>query len=831
MKLIVYKPSVDSSWPLALQLLFEDFSRFGRWLLPSLEELGLPIEVIETNDKVVERFNASGSEGETTLLVCVCFPHQIPLEVACRKIAVLPLMFDTYSQNAEYALPFEEWPKYLGLVDDVIVPTKVVEEKVFNQIGGRARVHLVEPRILSAKVSELVLDETDRQKKATFTCTTDMYLSTADGEWNSVYEPPVNVVNRFALRELAQPIARWSLGDPAQSGVWPIGFYPSDLWGAWAELKNSSVFLPVFVTGPIHLVIELQGSGQNIGREITLRFGNEVRQVVLTDYLEAVHFEFCPQVPTSQLHFEGYELDPHTDRRQLGVGLSSITMIRTTQWTGSTLSWSVSEKDTTQLSMIGFHLGDQWGSWAKTTDACVLLPVEVSGRVRLLINLTGCGENIGKSLTISVGEKCLSATLESDIKEHCFEFEVSTPVDRIRFDGFDIDHSVELRGLGFGIESIKICQLENSMNSNFEWLPREVRDADVDLLGFHPPETWGAWAKSKNAQILFPSRVSGRQLVSISLVASETNIGRLVKICLGTETREVRLPLKLEEFKFEFDVTEPTNSMKIEGYDIDRVSDGRGLGIGIGSIQVKKFDSVFKKILRKIIGNRKTTSPATFQAPKDLNENAARAELALSGKVFILLVRPSDLISNNWIEIIKDFALVYADNPNAQLIVVCPSSWMTTFLHPVSQFIDRLSSKVVLIHFVFLDAQSAEFAELCTGSNVILVKREDGLDFEIEAAVRSKINFVVGPSRQASPEEVSNGPSIAVTLLTQPVQLVPGMKSPVKVGYFYDNSSLCKGFEKASELSPLVSGDQHQMKELYFLDQQLKSIFVGTDHA
>jgi uncharacterized protein (DUF2342 family) len=156
---------------------------------------------------------------------------------------------------------------------------------------------------------------------------------------------------------------------------------------------------------------------------------------------------------------------------------------------------------------------------------------------------------------------------------------------------------------------------------------------------------------------------------------------------------------------------------------------------------------------------------------------------------------------------------------------------MTTFLHPVSQFIDRLSSKVVLIHFVFLDAQSAEFAELCTGSNVILVKREDGLDFEIEAAVRSKINFVVGPSRQASPEEVSNGPSIAVTLLTQPVQLVPGMKSPVKVGYFYDNSSLCKGFEKASELSPLVSGDQHQMKELYFLDQQLKSIFVGTDHA
>jgi hypothetical protein len=202
-----------------------------------------------------------------------------------------------------------------------------------------------------------------------------MYLSTADGEWNSVYEPPVNVVNRFALRELAQPIARWSLGDPAQSGVWPIGFYPSDLWGAWAELKNSSVFLPVFVTGPIHLVIELQGSGQNIGREITLRFGNEVRQVVLTDYLEAVHFEFCPQVPTSQLHFEGYELDPHTDRRQLGVGLSSITMIRTTQWTGSTLSWSVSEKDTTQLSMIGFHLGDQWGSWAKTTDACVLLPV------------------------------------------------------------------------------------------------------------------------------------------------------------------------------------------------------------------------------------------------------------------------------------------------------------------------------------------------------------------------------------------------------------------------------------------------------------------------
>ena len=70
------------------------------------------------------------------------------------------------------------------------------------------------------------------------------------------------------------------------------------------------------------MIIELQGSGKNVGREITIRFGDEERHVVLTSFLEAMHFEFHPNIPTNQIHFEGYELDSETDQRGLGVGVS-----------------------------------------------------------------------------------------------------------------------------------------------------------------------------------------------------------------------------------------------------------------------------------------------------------------------------------------------------------------------------------------------------------------------------------------------------------------------------------------------------------------------------
>jgi hypothetical protein len=213
------------------------------------------------------------------------------------------------------------------------------------------------------------------------------------------------------------------------------------------------------------------------------------------------------------------------------------------------------------------------------------------------------------------------------------------------------------------------------------------------------------------------------------------------------------------------------------------------------------------------------------------NTSPVKANLEMQGNVFVLVVRSSDLIANQWIEIIKNFALVYESRHDTHLVVVCPSSWITTFLLPVSQFIDRLSSKKVNIHFSFLDCLDDEFKELCTHPNVRLVLREDGLDFEMAGVVLANTNLTIGPSSGLTTGSNGPQPSVVVDLLAQPAQLISGTKSPVALGFLYDNSSLCLSFKKADQLIGQRTHDGVRSVEHSLFNQQLKNIFVDVHHV
>ena len=837
MQVLVYKPSADPTWPFAVQLLFDEFSRFGRWLLPELVEMGLSIEVAETYEEVAAKIEMLTNNSETTVLLGFCFPHQVPQGGSSRKLLALPFMFDTYSVDADanYDVPFQDWPAKLTLIDGLIVASQTVETKVKNLIGTKTPIHLVEPKIPHVEINQLKLGNSEIVDLPAICCLTDMYLSTADGKWDSLQEPPPHVLARFANTVLDQTISTWSLGNPALSGVWPIGFYPSDLWGSWAELQNATILLPVIVSGPIHITIQLIGSGVNVGREITVRFGSEARQVKLSPYLEAMHFEFCPNEPTSQLSFEGYDLDFETDRRGLGVGVASITLIQSAQWTGSKLSWPASRNDSSQLSLVGFHIGDQWGSWAKSKDAFVLLPAKISGRIRLLINLAACGENIGRHITISVGEKTFSALLESDIQEYCFEFDVATLTDRVHFQGFAIDYVVDARGLGFGIESIQIFRLDDFNDDKFEWSPANVNAGGVTPFGFHGLERWGGWAKSRDAKMMLSTNVSGRQQLAISLVASGINVGREITVRFGDDSRTATLSSSPEHFIFEFDLQRPVNSISFEGYEIDRESDGRGLGIGIGALQIERSLGIFAKFRRKLLARNqeKLNISTEFTARPQLAsaQSRSKTEIQITGTVFIMNARPSDLVSEYWNEIIKDFGLVYDSQMDVHLVVVCPSSWMTTFLLPVCEFIDRMSAMPVLVHFVFLDNDDPEFAKLLSHPNVILLKREDGLDFEMARFAKSNMHVTIGPVNPTQKDSAEEENTLGVGLLKQPTQLIRGLDTPVKMGAFFDNQMLCQSLETISRLAIPKDVTHHLKDENIRVRQQLESIIWDGQDA
>jgi hypothetical protein len=812
--------------------LFEDFSQFGRWLLLSLEELGLPVEEIEINDKVVERVNASGSEGETTLLLCVCFPHQIPLEVNCRKIAVLPLMFDTYSRNADYALPFEEWPKYLGLVDDVVVPSNAVEEKLPNHIGGRTRVHVVVPKVPSLALSNFEVRDAEAQENHKISLDTEMYLSTKDGAWKNLNEPPLDVVERFSSLPFETSTLTWSLGQPENNGLWPIGFGPSEPWGLWARMTQSSFVLPVTVSGNISLIIELVGCGTNVGREIAIQFGEETKKLRLGNRFETFVLNFSPDKPVRQIVFSGYLLDRDVDQRGLGVGVATLSICRATNWSGQKSEWPALGLASDSLRPIGLHPSESWGAWAKSSTPVVLLPGFISGCVRVAIEVVGCGSNIGRCINIRMGSESHEVVLGDVAELHLLNFDLAESTNLIYIDGCDLDSEVDVRGLGVGLAFVRVTRLNDLGSDRFEWSSHHPDFEDVIATSFYPSESWGAWARSGDAHVSLPVTVQGRQIVEIELAACGVNIGKGITIRIGNSSQIVELRNPREVFSLKFSISEPTNSIHLNGYELDQTTESRALGIGVGLIRISRAHTPTEKVLQKILKNRKGIlkgNPSPEKRPEiKIFQPRSKSRFELVGTAFILVIRPSDLMSESWIENIKCFVLVHKSLRGAELVVVFPSNWLTSFLPLMVELIDRLSPSTATVHFLASNFDSKEFVSLFNYSNSILILREDGLDFEFARYSVSNSRPTIGPLSKSNANTVSGESTVVVKALKQPKYVLQGMRSPLVIKTNFENQSLCQGFELAASLKMSSKDSQGSSGANNASTFQLTSIFTET---
>jgi len=809
-KLIVYKPSADPSWPLAVQLLFEEFSQFGRWLLSCLDDSGISYEVLETKEEVVGRINTSATKPESMFLLCVCFPQQIPTELACQKIALLPFMFDTYSLNNVYVMPFGDWPKILAEVDVIFVPSKLVESQVKKLIASKTRVHVVEPKVPSLALSDFEVKDTEVRNPQGFSLETGMYLSTNDGAWKNLSEPPPEVVERFCPLPFETDILTWSLGQSENNGIWQVGFHPSEPWGVWAQMTQASLVLPVSVSGKVSVTIDLIGCGTNIGREVTVQFGEETRKVQIGKRIEAFVLNFSPDKPVRQIQFSGHLLYNDVDSRGLGVGVASLSISRCTDWLGQKSEWPVSGSDSDSLRPVGFYPSESWGAWAKSLKPVVLLPGFVSGRVRVAIEVVGCGSNIGRRVNIRMGSESHEVVLGEVAELHLLNFDVAESTNLICIDGCDLDCEVDVRGLGIGLTFVRASRLIDLGSDRFEWSSHHPDFEDVIPRSFYPSESWGAWAFSPDALVSLPVTVQGHQIVEIELAACGINIGKRITIRMGESTQNIELPKSRQVFHLKFDVAKPTNTIHISGYDLDRTTEARALGVGVGLIRIYRSRHLLEKFLRKFAKNRNEIS-AELPIPEEKIEipichASSKNRIELVSNPFILVIRPSDLVSESWVEIVKCFVFVNTSLRNAELIVVFPSNWITSFLPLMSELIDRISPSTASVYFVASNFESEEFVRLLNYSDSILILREDGLDFEFARCSASNSRLTVGPLSKVDMDNLFCDSTVAVNALKQPRYLIQGIPSPLAVKTNFESESLCQGLKLAASLK--VSRDQ-----------------------
>jgi hypothetical protein len=109
------------------------------------------------------------------------------------------------------------------------------------------------------------------------------------------------------------------------------GFYETEPWGTWSKSSEPTINLPYVVQGKFSVTIGAVGHGRNIDRDIEVAMGSQTGTI----RLQSKNAEFCLRFdigePQDKLVFRGFDLTPleeSTDKRTLGIGLTSLNISR-----------------------------------------------------------------------------------------------------------------------------------------------------------------------------------------------------------------------------------------------------------------------------------------------------------------------------------------------------------------------------------------------------------------------------------------------------------------------------------------------------------------------
>ncbi len=94
-------------------------------------------------------------------------------------------------------------------------------------------------------------------------------------------------------------------------------------------------------------------------------------------------------------------------------------------WDGSTRVFhfdGYSQQDNGSRQLVGFHTPETWGAWARSDQPWINLPVRVSGDFDLTLQLVAFGENIGRSIDITIGNQTPSVTVDDELRSYPLQF-------------------------------------------------------------------------------------------------------------------------------------------------------------------------------------------------------------------------------------------------------------------------------------------------------------------------------------------------------------------------------------------------------------------------
>lgn len=208
-----------------------------------------------------------------------------------------------------------------------------------------------------------------------------------------------------------------------------------------------------------------------------------------------IHDRFVLQGSPSRTHadlgprnltFSGLAIDSeqfHGEHTTLVPGSQLARNFEKT-WDGSVTRLAFTDTSPDRGCLVGFYRPEPWGSWSRTDNPWLLVPIPLSGRLRLRLRAVGYGPNAGRSVTVTVGGCARRFTLTAEARTHELEFDIPDGViaNTIEFGGLTVSRlpdAADVRSMALGLSWL---ELEGRSGRLRDRLPRPVR-----RMLAHPP--------------------------------------------------------------------------------------------------------------------------------------------------------------------------------------------------------------------------------------------------------------------------------------------------------------------------------------------------------
>jgi len=326
MPLIIYNPATPIGGSVGEQILTSEIQKMYESFQRYISFTSQHFPVVNSEDELRELLELRNDNSKKISVICFCFPHKIPRDISCNLHIALPYFFEIATDLKDYSLPIELWKNILNRVQGILVTSQRMKNSLLKMEITNVPIHVFIPKQRDVKESEFV------QKKEKIELPCDGYINTNDGPWAALETPPQSIIERFGGKQWTEELFSSNIGGMDDGNIWPVGFLPIENWGAWAESVDASLILPVSVWGRIQISIDILAIGENIGREITIRIGDEAQKIILKASLNRYQFKFEIQSPVNQVFFQGYVLDQDVDSRGLGIGISQLQIKRNSSY-------------------------------------------------------------------------------------------------------------------------------------------------------------------------------------------------------------------------------------------------------------------------------------------------------------------------------------------------------------------------------------------------------------------------------------------------------------------------------------------------------------------